>query len=149
MIGLCARFSRTFSLSLSLSRRAISRNGTQGPTIFRIVWFHVSVQSARSRSRVCVGGTKSDPRMHYLAHARARIQCRSTCTRAHDGRVRIVLIRVSIVYWWSEGDGVMEGNGTEKGSAPRRDIGPLSHSLSLLLPLLHPRHSFIFYFQKS
>lgn len=48
----------------------------------------------------------------------------SARTRAHDGGARIVLVRVSIVYWWNEGDGVMEGNGTEKGSAPRREIGP-------------------------
>lgn len=89
------------------------------------MWFHVSIRSARSRSHVCVGGTKPDPRVHYLAHARARTRARGSArTRAHDGRARIVLVRVSIVYWWNEGDGVMEGNGTEKGSAPRREIGP-------------------------
>jgi len=114
--------SLSFSLLLlSLVRRAISKNGAQDPTISRAVWFYVSTQSATAC--VCVG-PKSDPRARYLTHSRCAVRA-SARTRVRDG-ARIVLVRAREhrVSAGARGNGVMEGNGTEKGSAPRRQIGP-------------------------
>lgn len=140
-----ARFSRTLSLSFSLAL-----GGLLVGTALRscVVWFYVSTQSAIAS--VCVGGAKPDPRTHYLTHSRLCAYTR-TFTNAYScarwGRVLSSCAPASCVGAARGEDGMMEGNGTEKGSEPRREIGPPL----LPLPSSPPatRHSFIFYFQKS
>lgn len=68
--------------------------------------------------------------------------------RARDGTARIVLVRacISCVGAARGEDGVMEGNGTEKGSGA--ETGDRA-SPATSPPPPATRHSFIFYFQKS
>lgn len=117
-----------FSLYLSFIA-AISRNGIQGPMIFRIVWFYISVQSARSRLHMCwwdqtqVSYALFSTRMSTHTSARVRVLVRtrwqsSYCPRTHGASC-------------IGGARAMEGNGTEKGSAVEtRDRASLSLFLS-------------------
>jgi len=135
-----------FSLYLSFIA-AISRNGIQGPMIFRIVWFYISVQSARSRLHMCWWDQTQVSYALFSTRMSTHTMCESACTRAHT-MAKFVLSSYawSIVYWWSKGNGGKRDRKRVRGWDER---SCLSLTLSLLLPHLHPRHSFIFYFQKS
>lgn len=122
-----------FSLYLSFIA-AISRNGIQGPMIFRIVWFYISVQSARSRLHMCwwdqtqVSYALFSTRMSTHTSARVRVLVRTRWQSSYCPRTR----GASCI----GGARAMEGNGTEKGSAVEtREIVPLSHSFSPSSPL--------------
>lgn len=134
MIGLRARFSpRTFFLSLP--RRAISRNGPYD--LSHSVVSRVHTKRAIAITHVCVSVGLSPILVCIIWHTHEHAYERGSArTHAHDDGVRIVLVRASIVYWWKRGGwSDVEGNGTEKGSAPRPgDLGP-SLTLSPPAPL--------------
>lgn len=115
------------SLSLSLFCRAISRNGT----LYDLSHSGFTcLYKARDRDRACVGGTKLDPRMHYLAHARARIRAQKrvySCARRqgsycpHTREHRVLVERGG----WNDG-----GKRDRKRVRSKTRDRALSHSLS-------------------